>query len=279
MLDLSKGGVRLKTHRPCILETDIEIFLPVEGMSIIAKGRVAHVKKVEELYEVGVYFTQIDEGNKQSLLEFFEQNSPQEMRRSPRLHCDHSITYSRTGMGEGDMRDISDGGIKIKSHQPFIEGTDVEMSIPLEGRFVIAQCRVARVEEVKGRYDVGVSFTQIEEENKQALLDFFLESSSKEMRRSPRLPCEHSISYYGLEMGAGKMLDLSKGGVKIKTNRPFIVETDVEIFLPIEERSVIVKGRVAHVKRVGKLYDVGVYFTEIDEGNKQAVLEFFQQRH
>ncbi len=72
-------------------------------------------------------------------------------------------------------------------------------------------------------------------------------------------------------------MDLSESGVKIKANRPLVVDTDVEMFMPIEERSIIAKGRVARVQRVGELYDVGISFTEIDEGNKQSLLAFFRQ--
>ena len=277
MLDLSNGGVKIKTHRPFRLETDVEMFMSIKGTSVIAKGRVARVQRMGELYNVGIYFTEIDEENKQSLLEFFKNTSPEEMRRSPRIHCDHSISYARLGMGEGDMLDLSDGGVGIKSTHPFMAETEVEMSIPLEGRFITAKGRVARVQRMGELYDVGISFTEIDEGNKQSLLEFFKEGSSREMRRSPRLHCEHSISYYNLEMGAGKMLDLSKGGIKIKATRPLTVDTDVEMFLPIDEMSIIAKGRVARVQRTGELYDVGISFTEIDEGNKQSLLEYFKQ--
>ena len=196
-----------------------------------------------------------------------------------RLPCDHSFTYSHQRSEIGKISDLSEGGVKLKTLHPIIMENDIELFIPLEEGSILAKGCVAHVQKVGDLYDAGVYFTQIDEGNRQSLLEFFKQNSPQEMRRSQRLHCDHSISYFHQGVGAGKMLNLSKGGVRLKTHRPFIVETDVEIFLPIEERSVIVKGRVAHVKRVGELYNVGVYFTEIDEGNKQAMLEFFQQGH
>lgn len=278
MRDLSEGGVKIKTHRPFQLAGDVEIFLPLEGKSIIAKGRVARVQRVGDLYDVGVSFTEIDEENKEALLEFFKRNSPEELRRFPRLLCDHSITYSHLGMGSGRMLDLSGEGLRIMARHSFLVETDVDISIPIEGRFIIIKGRIARVQKTGDLYDIGIYFTEINEENRQVLIEYFEQSRRQDMRKSPRMPAMLSISYACEGTGAGRMMDLSEGGVKIKTNRPFEVETDVEMFLPIEHECIIAKGRVVRVQRVGAFYDVGISFTEIEEGNKQALLEFFKQR-
>ncbi|MFH0845478.1 MAG: PilZ domain-containing protein [Pseudomonadota bacterium] len=277
--DLSESGVKIKSHRPFQLAGEVEMFFPLEERSIIAKGRVSRVQKMGDLYDVGITFTEIEKEHKEALLEFFKKNRPEEMRRFPRLLCDQTITYSYPGMGSGKLLDLSKDGLRVKTHDTFQSETEVDISIPLEGRFIVAKGRIARVQKAGDLYDVGISFTEIYEENRQALLDYFQRTGRREMRQSPRMPAFLSVSYSGQGTGAGKMLDLSESGVKIKTSRPFELETDVEMFLPVEKDYVIAKGRVSRVKRVGNQYDVGIFFTEINEENKQLLLDFFKRRH
>ena len=66
-------------------------------------------------------------------------------------------------MGEGDMQDISEGGVSIKSHHPFLIETDVELAIPFEGRFINAVGRVARVQRSGKSHNVGIYFTEIDD--------------------------------------------------------------------------------------------------------------------
>jgi len=105
----------------------------------------------------------------------------------------------------------------------------------------------------------------------------------EEKRRFPRVDSSHLISYTHfdqasnpVEMGMCKSLDLSQGGVTIQTHRAFPVNSQLEMEIALEERLVKARGTIVHVREVGRqLYDVGVCFTEMDEKDRQSIMEFF----
>lgn len=104
-------------------------------------------------------------------------------------------------------------------------------------------------------------------------------------RRFPRLDSSHLISFTHFDesdtpddVGMGKTLDLSEGGVMIQTHRPFPINTGLEMVIALEERMITVRGRVVHVRQVEEdLYDVGVCFTEIDDAEKKSLMQFFRK--
>jgi Tfp pilus assembly protein PilZ len=110
-------------------------------------------------------------------------------------------------------------------------------------------------------------------------------AETQDKRRFPRLDSVHLISYTHfddaknpIEMGMCKTLDLSHGGVTIQTHRLFAVGTKLEMVVALEERLVKPKGRVVHVREVGKdLYEVGVCFTDLDEADRASLTEFFEK--
>lgn len=75
-LDLSEGGVMIQTHRAFPLNSGLEMVIALEEKILTVRGRVVHIREVgDELYDVGVSFTQIDEAEKKSLLQFFRKLS------------------------------------------------------------------------------------------------------------------------------------------------------------------------------------------------------------
>jgi c-di-GMP-binding flagellar brake protein YcgR len=110
-------------------------------------------------------------------------------------------------------------------------------------------------------------------------------ADNREKRRFPRLDSTHLISYTHFddtnrpdEMGMGRTLDLSQGGVTIQAHRAFPVNTGLEMVIALEEKLIRAKGRVVHARAVGKeLYDLGVCFTEIQESDRLLLMEFFQK--
>lgn len=105
----------------------------------------------------------------------------------------------------------------------------------------------------------------------------------EEKRRFPRLDSVNLISYTQLDdeqnpvdMGICKSLDLSVGGVTIQTHRPFAVNSSLEMVIALGERLIKSRGKVVHSRKVGRdRYDVGVCFTEVEEGDKAALESFF----
>jgi c-di-GMP-binding flagellar brake protein YcgR len=76
----------------------------------------------------------------------------------------------------------------------------------------------------------------------------------------------------------GKTLDLSPSGVTLQIDRLFPVGSGLEMAIAIEERLITVRGRVVHVREIEKgLYDYGISFTEIDDADRQSLIEFFQK--
>jgi len=110
-------------------------------------------------------------------------------------------------------------------------------------------------------------------------------ADDREKRRFPRLDSTHLISYTHFddkdtpdEMGMGKTLDLSQGGVTIQAHRSFPANTGLEMVIALEDKLIRVKGRVVHSRAVGKeLYDLGVCFTEVQESDQGLLMEFFQK--
>ncbi len=75
-LDLSQGGVTIQTHASFPAGTGLELVIAIEERLIKAKGRVIHSRQVEEeLFDVGVCFTEIDEADRESLNQFFKKIS------------------------------------------------------------------------------------------------------------------------------------------------------------------------------------------------------------
>lgn len=105
----------------------------------------------------------------------------------------------------------------------------------------------------------------------------------KEKRRFPRLESVNLVSYTQLDdeqnpmdMGICKSLDLSVEGVTIETHKPLMVNSSLEMVIALGERLIKSKGRVVHSRKMGReRYDVGVCFTEVDEGDKAVIESFF----
>lgn len=108
----------------------------------------------------------------------------------------------------------------------------------------------------------------------------------KEKRRFPRLDSVNLVSYTQLDkdnnpvdMGMCKSLDLSLGGVTIRVHRSFDVNSCLEMVMALGDKLIRSSGRVVHVRRVGKdLYDVGVCFTQVEEGDRAVIENFFRDK-
>lgn len=80
--------------------------------------------------------------------------------------------------------------------------------------------------------------------------------------------------------------NLSKGGIFIKTKKPFPVQTvlEIKLFLPDEKKPVSVVGEVVHIiteetaKKRGWDAGIGVHFVDYDEEAKERIERYVQKK-
>jgi c-di-GMP-binding flagellar brake protein YcgR len=114
-------------------------------------------------------------------------NSISEKRRFPRLDSVHLVSYTQldedhnpVDMGICKSLDLSLGGVTIETHRTFPVNTGLEMVIAIEERLVRLRGRVVHQREVgEGKHEIGVCFTEVDEEDRAAIQDFFQKISSK----------------------------------------------------------------------------------------------------
>ncbi len=111
----------------------------------------------------------------------------EEKRRFPRVDSSHLISYTHfdeaknpVEMGMCKSLDLSQGGVTIQTHRSFPVNTQLEMEIALEERLVKVRGTIVHVREV-GRqlYDVGVCFTEMDENDRVSIMEFFGKASQK----------------------------------------------------------------------------------------------------
>jgi len=95
----------------------------------------------------------------------------------------------------------------------------------------------------------------------------------KERRKHPRVEINNLISYNCIDdsgnktkEGRGKALNISQGGILIKTNDSFEWQDTLELAIEIEDESVSIKGKVIYCNAddFGK-FRTGIQFLETNE--------------
>ena len=101
----------------------------------------------------------------------------QEKRQAPRRPSDHLISYTHLDedkkpddVGMGKTLDVSASGVKIQTHNKFPVGTNFEMLIAVEEELIEAKGRIVHGSRVEDDfYNMGISFTEIEDRGKKFL--------------------------------------------------------------------------------------------------------------
>ncbi len=118
-------------------------------------------------------------------------------------------------------------------------------------------------------------------------LEFPQEVSRMERRAFPRLPIRLETYYAEIHAGTGGLaftrslaLDVSGGGIRLETNRPFPQETLVRLkfHIPVGDREeeVVVTGRIARIiptEGAGRP-QAGVEFLDITPQQQKSLLQF-----
>ena len=111
----------------------------------------------------------------------------QEKRRYPRLDSLNLISYSRLDERElpddggiGRTMDLSKGGVTIQIHKPLPIHSALHLDIALEEKLIAVRGRVVHVQKLdEDRYDIGVSFLQIGDEDLKTLQEYFDQTKAK----------------------------------------------------------------------------------------------------
>jgi len=75
--------------------------------------------------------------------------------------------------------------------------------------------------------------------------------------------------------------NIAGGGVLFETDElvPLKTELDLEIKLPSVPRVIKARGRVVRIEEIGdNRYDIGVYFLNIEDDDRDAILQFISKR-
>ncbi len=80
--------------------------------------------------------------------------------------------------------------------------------------------------------------------------------------------------------GVGTTADISLSGVLIRIADEFEINTKIDLDISLGELMIRTSGRIMRVLTVeGGLYDVGIQFEDIDEGDLERLKEFFTERN
>lgn len=109
----------------------------------------------------------------------------------------------------------------------------------------------------------------------------------EERRKYPRLNTLNLVSYriYSPDdvskegEGIARTLDLSTGGLMIQLNEHVSPGMQLQMVVAINENLIDVQGEIVHVVEIKKgLYDVGVRFSKIDDGQLNLLMDYLKKR-
>ena len=131
---------------------------------------------------------------------------------------------------EGYAVDIGEESLVLLSKRPFPDAAELELKLP--GRTARGVVKGAGEPDDAGDYRIGITLIAPEPEG--------IALFSDEKRRYPRKPCKHFVRYKCVSKSAsldheprsGVITELSKGGVRMKLVRDYVMGAILEIQMP-----------------------------------------------
>ena len=278
ILDLSAGGAKLLCPKPVTVGDQLELFFIVYERPIVTSGRVVRVNKTDRAYELGISFS----GSYKAEIEYILKNligkRSKERRRYERYLCDYPAIYHQIEEAWAHVLDVSYGGMRIETGHELEVGKEMELSIPLEGRYIITSALIKRVVKKGGCFEAGLSLEAISSKDMRELLLFFEQRQKREKRRYERIPGKLPVSFCHLRPAVGTVMDINAGGIRLRTVEDLDMQSEIEILFPLEGNSVFVKGIVKNKRRMRSFNELGISFTRIDDADRVRLLEFFKKR-
>jgi c-di-GMP-binding flagellar brake protein YcgR len=194
-------------------------------------------------------------------------------RQYPRHDIKVAVEYS---VGEESFRStaktLSGGGLFLTSADGLEPGAEIVLRfrpakhLPL----MLAKGRVLYILPAKG---AGVEFTEINQEERQALLRLILQKTG-DRRVNPRAPLATQVQC-DQSMSLAFSRDISLGGMFIETSDLLPVGSALTVRFNLEQREKIVSAgaRVTyHVEKMG----IGIVFTEIELDDCDAIRRYLE---
>ncbi|MCA9794192.1 MAG: PilZ domain-containing protein [Candidatus Eremiobacteraeota bacterium] len=189
--------------------------------------------------------------------------------------------------------DISEGGLRINSDNPFPGEADIELTFPLEafGADLASEYKVQtfkmrmvwQKQLVGGMHVSGLKFIDPTDEN-QAVVKKILERSSPEGRRL-RFRLNRVLGVeIGKEEGSQWIYplaeDLSIEGMRVRLDEHLEVgdEFPIKLFLEFELPTVETRAKVMWQEELGSgRHQVGMKFTQIDDKNAAVIKDYIDR--
>ncbi len=132
---------------------------------------------------------EIPKGREQEIPEHFKKGEMmaifvvKDRRRFPRFNCSHLASYIRFDREgrqceEEKVRavDLSPDGLRIQAYSPIPATEVLDLTVAIRERLFNARARVIHCQvSTDGKFDVGVAFTEVDENNFHVLYDYFRE--------------------------------------------------------------------------------------------------------
>lgn len=192
--NISKGGLFIKTHKPCELRDLVEVvlLLPGSGKEISSLGEVAHVILPSEASDenpagMGLQLKELEEADRQTIEQFIEeeiQNSGESLegrRRHTRYETRIRVRFgNKEALMEEFTHNISHGGIFIQTERPkplhermliVLTHPDNQEEMILHGE-VVRLVGPAEAEATGQKAGMGVRFLEMDEYTRKQLETF-----------------------------------------------------------------------------------------------------------
>ncbi len=202
-------------------------------------------------------------------------------------------TEEKSGHAYVHLVDISEGGVRVNSDNPFPKEGEIRLTFSLDAfgadlasEFRVQTFRVEVVwqkELVGGMYVTGMKFVEPTDDNK-TVVSKILERSSPEGRRL-RFRLNRVLGVeIGKEEGSQWIYplaeDLSVEGMRVRIDEELEVgeEFPIRLFLEFELPTVETRAKVMWREELGSgRHQVGMRFTEIDEANAKIIQDYIDK--
>jgi c-di-GMP-binding flagellar brake protein YcgR len=77
----------------------------------------------------------------------------------------------------------------------------------------------------------------------------------------------------GAQLEIGRTLDISEHGLRVETADALELGVDLELQIAAGERLIEARGRVVHCRPEADHHETGIQLTEIEDGDREALLE------
>lgn len=216
----------------------------------------------------------------------------EERRKTPRIELRFKITINIRHKGIHEVKDLSVGGLFIRTTDPsmFGQGDEIElvMQLPVEDTPTSLNARVCHA----GEDGIDVEFFDVKPEDEKALeycfslaflvspVPYLIEKTQKagmgsEKRRDPRIDIQLPVEVATEQEEPQMVKDLSVGGLFLETVDPsqFQAGDEIELVMrePADNKLMRLNARVAHVGKNG----IGVEFFNVTAEDQKALRTCF----